>query len=180
MRPIASAVTAVALAALAAGCTKTSIDTVQRLPQNEGANADVGQTIHVRNVFLLGGADPASPAPQTTLYGVIVNDGHQPVQLQSIAAEGGGQVQLAAPVTVQPLQPVGVGDRPLGTATGVRGGTVPMTFTFAGAPPVRVIVPVKPRTGFYANLTPAPSGPATPAPSPSRSPTASASPSPTS
>ncbi|WP_188189890.1 hypothetical protein [Nonomuraea sp. SYSU D8015] len=177
MRPIASAVIAAVLAAAAAGCALAGFDTTaQDVPQNEGANADVGR-VKVRNVFLLGGTDPASPAPEQTLYGVLINDGREPVRLERITVEGGGSVQLPGPVTVPPNQPVGVGEQPLGTVrvTGVRGTTVPMTFVFSGAEPLRLNVPIKERTGQYATISPSPPG----SPSPTAPGTAPASPSPT-
>jgi hypothetical protein len=176
MRPIVSAVIVVVLAA-AAGCSKAEVDTrAENVPQNEGANADVGDTLHIRNVFLLGGTDPASPAQQQTLYGVLINDGRQPVRLERVTVEGGGSVQLSGSITVAPNQPVGAGDKPIGTVTGVRGATVPMTFAFSGAEPLRLNVPVKERTGQYASLTPSPAGSPSPSPTPG---TASPSPSPT-
>ncbi|MEW9548284.1 hypothetical protein [Nonomuraea sp. NPDC050783] len=178
MRPIASAVIAVALAALAAGCAKTTIDTAQNQPQNEGGNGDASETLHVRNAFLLGSADPASPAPQDALYVVLINNGHQPARLQSVTVEGGGQVQIPLPMEVPPNRAVGVGEKPIGTVSGVRGGVVPMTFTFAGAPPVRVMAPVKPKTGYWATLPAAPSGSPTPTTKPSSTPTTASSPAP--
>lgn len=194
MRPIASAVIAVALAA-AAGCANVGIDTAQDAPQNEGANADVGGVLHIRNAFLLGGTDPASPAPQQVLYAVLINDGRQPARLERITLDGGGSVQLPGPITVPPNQPVGAGEKPIATVTGVRarGTTVPMTFAFSGAEPVRLNVPIKERTGQFSHLTPSPAGspsptapgtappspsPATTPPSPATTPTGTASPSP--
>ncbi|MGW0808619.1 hypothetical protein [Nonomuraea sp. NPDC002799] len=161
MRPIVSAVIAVTLAA--AGCAKTEIDTSSRwLPQNDGANADVGTGVHVRNAFLLNGTDPASPAPEQGLFVVLINEGHRPDQLERITLEGGGTVRLPGPIALPPNQPVGVGERPLFTVSGVRGTTVPMTFLFRNAGPVRIIVPVKLKTGQFASLNPSPAEPASP------------------
>ncbi|MEO3891722.1 hypothetical protein [Nonomuraea sp. B5E05] len=174
MRPIVSAMVAVALAAT--GCAKLGIDTVQWHPPNDGANADGRSGVRLRNAFLLGGADPAQPPPQFPLYGVLVNTGDRPLQLERITAEGGGTVQLPGPITLPPDQPVGTGEQPLATAGGIRGGTVPLTFSFRGAPPIRVTVPVKPRTGHFAHLTPSPASP----PSPTSAGTSPPSPSPTS
>ncbi|GAA1702959.1 hypothetical protein AB0K40_36255 [Nonomuraea bangladeshensis] len=163
MRTIA---VAVALAALTAGCTKTTIDTAQHAPQNDGANGDASQTLHLRNVFVLSATDPAMPFQQNYLYGVVINNGHQPAQLERITPEGGGSVQLPGPLTVRPLEPVGTGERPIATVTGVSGGTVAMTFTFTGASPLRLQVPVMERAGSYTHLTPPPGGPTAPAASP--------------
>ncbi|WP_327583991.1 hypothetical protein OHA25_50610 [Nonomuraea sp. NBC_00507] len=185
MRPIASAVIVMALAA-AVGCQgHAGFDTSAKdIPQNEGANVDVGSTLHLRNVFLLGGADPASPAPQQALYAVLINEGNQPARLERITIEGGGSAQLPGPVTLPPNQLVGSGEKPLCTVTGVRprGTTVPMTFVFSGAAPVRVNVPIKEKAGVYTRLTPPPTGSPSPtAPgtvSPSPTPTGTASPTP--
>ncbi|MBF8194029.1 hypothetical protein ITP53_51845, partial [Nonomuraea sp. K274] len=155
MRPTVSAAIAVA-AFLATGCANAGVDTIPHLPQNEGANADVRGVMHVRNAFLIAGTDPASPAPQQSLYAVLINAGTRPDQLDRVTVEGGGSVQLAGPVSLPPNQPVGTGGRPIGTVTGVRGGAVPMTFDFRQAGSVRVMVPVKYATGQYATLTPSP------------------------
>lgn len=176
MRFIASAVIAVVALAAVAGCANIGIDTAQDAPQNEGANADVRGTLHIRNAFLLSGSGPASPASQqATLYAVLINQGQQPARLERIVLDGGGSVQLPGPVELPPHEPVGAGEQPIGTVTGVRGGTVPMTFVFTGIRPVRLYVPVKERTGQYATLTPAPAG----SPSPTLPGTAPPSPSPT-
>ncbi|WP_165974508.1 hypothetical protein [Nonomuraea deserti] len=183
MRPIVSVMVAVALAAT--GCAKLGIDTVQWHPQNDGTNADGRGGVRVRNAFLLGGADPAKPPAQFPLYGVLVNAGDKPLQLERITVEGGGSVRLPGPIALPPDQPVGTGEQPLATASGIRGGAVPLTFSFRGAPPIRVTVPVKPRTGHFARLAPAPAGPPSPT-SPATAPpspapgTASPSPAPTS
>ncbi|TMR94104.1 hypothetical protein [Nonomuraea basaltis] len=180
MRPIVSAVIVMAMAAM--GCAVAGFDTsANNVPQNEGANLNVGGVLHVRNVFLLSGTDPASPAPQQVLYAVLINSGHQPVRLERITVEGGGSVQLAGPVTLPPDQPVGTGGQPIGTVSGMsglRGSVVPMTFIFSGADPVRVNVPVKTKTGHYANLTPSPGGAPSPTAPPSPSPAGTPSPSP--
>ncbi|SEU12123.1 hypothetical protein [Nonomuraea wenchangensis] len=166
MRSIAVAVSVVALAALTAGCTVTTIDTAQHAPQNDGANADASQTLHLRNVFLLGAADPSVPSQENFLFGVLINNGHKPAQLEQITPEGGGTVRLSAPITVHPNQPAGTGEQPIATVSGVSGGTVPMTFTFTGAAPVRLQVPVMQRAGWFARLTPPPGSTGTPMASP--------------
>ncbi|SEF85878.1 hypothetical protein SAMN05444920_101863 [Nonomuraea solani] len=153
MRPIVFAMLVVTLAAT--GCSQAGLDDANRLPQNEGANADVDGGLHLRNVFLLGGTDPASPAPRLALYGVLLNEGGRPVQLERVTVEGGGSVQLAGPIALPPNQPVGTDSRPIGTASGVRGGSVPMTFTFQQGKTMRVNVPVMQRLGHYASLPPA-------------------------
>ncbi|MEO3789344.1 hypothetical protein ABGB14_03985 [Nonomuraea sp. B10E15] len=160
MRPIVSAMVAVALAA--SGCSAAEIDRVQWRPQNDGANADGQGGVRLRNVFLLGGAHPAQPPPRFPLYGVLINAGDRPLQLERITVEGGGTVRLPGPVTLRPDQPVGTAEQPLATASGIRGGLVPLTFTFRGAPPLRVSVPVKPRTGHFAHLGTSPPVPPSP------------------
>ncbi|SDL49958.1 hypothetical protein [Nonomuraea jiangxiensis] len=148
------------------GCSQAGLDTTQTEPQNDGANADLDGELYLRNVFLVGGAETGSPGPQQVLYGVLINSGDRPVRLERVTVGGGGSVQLAGALTLPPDQPVGVDDQPLGTVSGVRGDTVPMTFFFSGAEPVQLEVPVKARVGQYASLTPVPSGspPATPTP----------------
>ncbi|GAA2213679.1 hypothetical protein GCM10009850_091420 [Nonomuraea monospora] len=175
MRAVAAAVMVVALAAT--GCANAGFDEANRVPQNDGANANVGDSLSLRNFFLLGGADSASHPPQQALFGVIVNDAQQPDQLERVTMEGGGTVQLSGqPLTLPPDQAVGTGNQPIGTADGVRGNVVPMTFTFREAEPVRLLVPVKTRTGHFANLPAAPSGAPSTAPPATAPPTASPSP----
>ncbi|MEU5864987.1 hypothetical protein ABZ815_27725 [Nonomuraea sp. NPDC047529] len=164
-RPISCAAL---LALLATGCTNTGYDTGQHLPQNDGANADAKGVLHVRNAHLRAAsgqaASPVSPASEQTLYAVLINDGHKPDQLQQITVDGGGSVQLSGAATdIRPDQPVGANEQPLGTVTGVRGPSVPMTFVFRDAGAVRVIVPVKqnasqPPAGPAATTTPAAPG----------------------
>ncbi|MEV1178704.1 hypothetical protein [Nonomuraea sp. NPDC049784] len=156
MRAIIS--TVIVMAVAATGCMSVGTYPSQTYVPNSGANADVQGVLHLRNVFLLDGADPSSPSPQLALYAVLLNSGGKPVQLDRITVEGGGSVQLAGPVTLPPNQPVGTGDKPIGTVSGVRGATVPMTFAFSGTAPIRVNVPVQLRAGEYANLPTAPAG----------------------
>ncbi|MGP4097832.1 hypothetical protein [Nonomuraea sp. KM90] len=164
MRPIVTAAIVVALAAT--GCTNYGFDKANRVPQNDGANADVAG-VSLRNAFLLrGNADPPAAGTPEALFAVLVNDSARPVQLERITVDGGGSVQLAGPVTLPPNQPVGTGNQPIGTVSGVRANTVPMTFIFKDADAIRVSVPVKTRTDHFANLPSAPAGPVTPAPAP--------------
>ncbi|MER7499902.1 hypothetical protein AB0L05_41790 [Nonomuraea pusilla] len=115
---------------------------------------------------------PASPSGQPTgqgggqdaLFAVLINSAAKPDTLERITAEGGGQVQLPGPIELPPNQPVGAGNRPIASVTGVKGGTVAMTFSFRNAGDVRLLVPVMQRTGIYASLTPSPVG--SPVPSP--------------
>ncbi|MFG1704556.1 hypothetical protein ACFLIM_15300 [Nonomuraea sp. M3C6] len=152
MRRTILAVIVVAMAAT--GCAAAATYPALTLPQNDGANADLGGVLHLRNAFLLSGTDPASPAPQQHLYAVLINTGNQPTRLEQVTVDGGGSVQLAGPVTLPPNRPVGTGNKPIGTVTGIRGNTVPMTFSFRGFEPLRVNVPVKSRIGQYTGLTP--------------------------
>ncbi|MEV5894234.1 hypothetical protein [Nonomuraea fuscirosea] len=175
-RPVVCAVLALALAA--AGCAKTELDKANRVPQNDGANADVGDSLRLRNVFLLRGAGQDASAPPETLFGVLVNEAGRPDQVERITVEGGGSVRLAGPLALPPNQPVGAGNQPLGTVSGVRAGTVPMTFTFRDAKPVRLMVPVKTRTGHFADLPAAPQAPPSPTTPATAPPPQSASPSP--
>ncbi|MEU6715827.1 hypothetical protein ABZ897_30545 [Nonomuraea sp. NPDC046802] len=172
MRPIASAVIVMALAAT--GCASVGTYPSNSVPPNPGANANATAQgrLYLRNLFLLNGSDPVSPSPQLALYGVLVNGGQKPDQLERITIEGGGTAQLPGPVALAPNQPVGTGERPLSMVSGVRGTVVPMTFTFRYAGPVRLYVPVKLRVGEFAHL-PEPGG----APSPPR-PTGTSGPSP--
>ncbi|GAA3565331.1 hypothetical protein GCM10022419_052480 [Nonomuraea rosea] len=155
MRLITSALVVVVMA-VAAGCARPDVNPTATRPQNDGANADVQKVLHLRNVFLLSGADPASPAPEQALYAVLINQGGKPARLDRVTVDGGGAVQLAGPIELPPGHPVGTGEKPIGTVTGVRRDTVPMTFTFSGLAPVRLNVPVKSRMGPYAGLTPGP------------------------
>lgn len=182
LRLVASAA---ALALAAAGCANLSGDyndpTQLHRPQNDGANGSVGD-VHVRNAFLLGppgaeqqGRPPAGQgAGQAPLYAVLVNDRPQPIRLERVTVEGGGTVRLAGTVEV-PAGGVAGGDRPIGTVSGLSTRAwVPMTFTFAAGPELRLTVPVLARAGMYATYSPAPQEaptgsppPATATPSPS-------------
>lgn len=156
MRAIISTVIVMAMAAT--GCMAVSTNPAQTYMPNSGANADIQGVLYLRNAFLLDGADPSSPSPQLALYVVLLNTGGKPVRLDRVTVDGGGSVQLAAPITLSPNQPAGTGEKPIGTVSGVRGNTVPMTFTFSGTAPIRVNVPVKLRAGEYANLPSATAG----------------------
>ncbi|MEQ4725480.1 hypothetical protein [Nonomuraea sp. B19D2] len=155
MRAVISA--AIGMAMAATSCMSVGSYPSQTHMPNNGANADLKGVLHLRNAFLLSGAEETSPSPQLALYAVLINTGSQPVRLDGITADG-GSVQLAGPITLPPNQPVGTGDKPIGTVTGVRSATVPMTFAFSGTGPIRVNVPVQPRVGQYANLPTAPAG----------------------
>ncbi|MCF6475661.1 hypothetical protein FAF44_46025 [Nonomuraea sp. MG754425] len=180
MRAIAAAAVAVVTLAVS-GCTASGFDQANTVPQNDGANADVGQTLHLRNVFLLGSADPTSPAPQQALFGVLVNSGPQPDQLERVSPEGGGSVQLTGQaLLLPPDQAVGTGEQPIGMASGVRGESVPMTFAFRDGRSVRMLVPVMARIGHFANLPTTPASPGSTLSPAALSPaTATAGPSPT-
>ncbi|MFG2072368.1 hypothetical protein [Nonomuraea maritima] len=173
MRPIVTAMTVMAL--VATGCAMAGLDN-QWPPPNDGANAEAGETMLVRNAFLLSGTDAASPTPQQALFAVLINQGGQPARLEQVTVDGGGSVQLAGPITLPPNQPVGTNSRPIGTVTGTRGWLVPMTFTFSGGESARMVVPVMPRAAEYAQLptvpaqAPTPTTPATAPPSPGVSP----------
>ncbi|GAA3694393.1 hypothetical protein GCM10022224_069950 [Nonomuraea antimicrobica] len=160
MRPIVSAAIAVVL--VTCGCATVEFSKENRAPKNDGANADVGGTLYLRNAFLLSNTDPASPSTQMSLFAVLINDGPRTDQVERISVPGGGTVRLIEPLTLPPNQPVGTGSKPIGTLSGVSGTSVPMTFTFRNTKPVRVSVPIKLRIGWFASLTPAPAAPPQP------------------
>ena len=163
MRRLVIAAAAVGLAVT--GCAKLEKDWANQAPQNDGANANMGQGLKLRNAFLLGSADPATPAPEQALYAVLVNSSNRPAKLENVTVEGGGSVRLAGPVEIPP-------DYAIGTVSGARGTAVPMTFTFQDRTSVRVLVPVMARTGQYANLPPSPTAPPTASPPATAPPTA--------
>ncbi|NUT40474.1 MAG: hypothetical protein HOV86_10855 [Thermoactinospora sp.] len=156
------------LTVAAAGCTGLShdADDVTRLhrPQNDGANASF-RGVHLRNAFLLGQAQETASPIDMPLYLVIVNSGDRPDRLERVRVEGGGEVRLAGPVDLPPRQAVGAA-QPIGTVSGVKGsGWAPMVFELREAGAVRLAVPVKPRTGIYATMTPGPTSPSPTSPS---------------
>lgn len=193
MRPLVAALvaTAVVTAACANQSTDASLRHYQ---PNEGTNYDLKGVLHVRNAFLLSGATtsaappaaspssppasppsasgPASPSGQPTgqgggqdaLFAVLINSAAKPDTLERITVEGGGQVQLPGPIELPPNQPVGAGNRPIASVSGVKGGPVAMTFSFRNAGDLRLLLPVMRRTGIYASLTPSPAGPPVPSP----------------
>ncbi|MFG1696131.1 hypothetical protein [Nonomuraea sp. NPDC049309] len=165
-------ITAVAVGLAVTGCAKVEKDWANQTPPNDGANANIGQNLQLRNAFLLGSADPASPAPEQALYVVLVNSSDRPATLENITVEGGGTVQLAGPVAIPPDHAIGTGNQPIGTVSGARGTSVPMTFTFQDRTSVRVFVPVMARAGQYANLPLSPAAPPTASPPATAPPTA--------
>ncbi|MEV0596069.1 hypothetical protein [Nonomuraea cavernae] len=149
--------------AVTAGCTGLTYDSedVTRIhaPQNDGANASV-RTMHLRNAFLLAGERDLA------LYAILVNDGNRSDILERVTAGQGVRVRLPTPVDVPAKRLVGA-EGPIATVTGVTGSRwVPMTFTLKRAGEMRVMVPIKERTGLYATLSPSAPGSPTPAPAP--------------
>ncbi|GAA3142595.1 MULTISPECIES: hypothetical protein [Nonomuraea] len=171
-----SIIAAVVVGLVVTGCTKTEKDWANQAPQNDGANANVGQSLQLRNAFLLGSADPASPAPEQALFVVLVNSSSRANRLENVTIEGGGQVRLAGPVEIPPDHAIGTGNQPIGTVSGARGTSVPMTFTFQDRSKMRVMVPVMARTGQYANLPTTPTAPPSASPPATAPPTAPTSP----
>ncbi|WP_101786856.1 hypothetical protein [Nonomuraea indica] len=120
-----------------------------------------------------GGKAAAGELP---LYAVLVNDRSEAVRLEQVTIEGGGTVRLAGAVEVPPGGIAGA-DRPIGTVSGASTRTwLPMTFTFAAGPRLKLMVPVLARSGMYATYSPSPQGVPTGSPPPA---TATPSPAPT-
>ena len=169
--PIAARLLAgAALVLAAAGCASSpeAADPNRLyLPGNDGANGDV-QGMHVRNAFVLGDTSAAGSSAGQPLYAVLISDRRQPDRLERVTVEGGGTVRLMGPVELRPGEAGSTAGRPIGTATGIRGTTVPMTFTFRDAGEVKLMVPVLPKTREYANLPDDIPSPAS-TPSPGRS-----------
>ncbi|GAA0384574.1 hypothetical protein GCM10009530_39300 [Microbispora corallina] len=176
MRPILTAVLAAA-ALTAPACSDLKQDyNTQVIPQNEGANADLGR-VKLRNAFLIGGPPgrPLQPGASVPMYLALLNDGAAADRLVSVSAPGvfQGATLPAGGLAVPPNGFVGGTPAPQALMTGLlrplwSGTAIPMRLTFEHAGSTTVQVPVLPPTDWRATYSPWPS--ASPAPSPTPSP----------
>ena len=155
-----------------AGCEAgNGAPTLQFHPAANGAYASAG-VIGVDNAFILGGPDdiPLAVGSSASMFFAAYNGGSSADKLISVSAPGtatsvqvaGGSVTVPANATAYLTGPTPtVVLRGLTSALS-SGGTVTVILTFQNAGAVSLSVPVQPRTGYYATLSP-------PAPGPSRS-----------
>jgi copper(I)-binding protein len=140
-------------------------------PQSDGINADV-HGIKIRNVFVLGAPVGSSLAPgqATGLFLALFNGGRGD-RLAGAAAPGiatsvrlpPGGIRLPAGQAIYLTGPV-----PRIVLTNLThplrgGGSIPIVLNFMNAGNVKLIVPVIPRSDYYATFSAAPS----PSPAPS-------------
>jgi copper(I)-binding protein len=174
-RPIGRLAAAAAAACLAAGVTACEAGNnaptlTQYHPQSDGINADV-HGIKIRDAFVLGGPIGSSLATgQSAGFFLALFNQNSQDRLVSAAAPGiatavrlppggirlpsGQAVYLTGPVPRIVLTNL---SRPL-----PGGGSITIVLNFMNAGNVRLVVPVLPRSDYYATFSPAPS----PSPSP--------------
>jgi copper(I)-binding protein len=167
--PIGRLAIAAALAGLtaaAAGCDAgTNAPTSQFHPQSDGVDT-IAHGIYIRDVFVLGPPIGSTlAAGQSAGLFLALIDENGPDKLVSITAPGS-----AASVTIPPggialrdQQAVYLtGPAPKLVLTGltqpiIGGDTVRITLNFQNAGAISMVVPVVPRTDYYATFSPAPS-----------------------
>jgi copper(I)-binding protein len=145
--PAAAAVALAATAVLVAGCGNSQPVAIQ--PGTMGANAKVGQVL-LRDVEVTTGITGASR--DATVRLTLVNQAGQSDVLTAVASDVAGRVEMLADAgcsrtTAQLVLPAGpsaqyairLSDLRVGI---VRGGNVPITFTFANAGTITVPTPV--------------------------------------
>jgi copper(I)-binding protein len=145
--PAAAAVALAATAVLAAGCGNgQSAATTQ--PTSIGANAQVGQVL-LRGVKVTTGVTDTNR--DATVRLTLVNQAGQPDALTAVASDVAGKVEMLADASCNqtarielPAGPsaqytIRLSDLRIGL---VRGGNVPITFTFANAGTITVPTPI--------------------------------------
>jgi hypothetical protein len=156
-RRVSTVLAGVALAAVTTGCQVSSpVQTNQQYVPADGVPADVGQ-LALRDLLLIGDGSGT-----VVVSGSAVNRGPQEMTVQ-IAAQAepnaatpptGSEVQLRpreqVSLATKGLQLSGVNAKP--------GGIVPVTVTSSAGGTTVVKVPVLAATGYYATVTPAPTG----------------------
>lgn len=150
--PAAAAVAVAATAVLVAGCGNSQPAATQPAatqPGTTGANAKVGQVL-LRDVEVTTGITGASR--EATVRLTIVNQAGQPDALTAVASDVAGRVEMfantgctataariALPAGPSAQYTIRLRDLRIGL---VRGGNVPITFTFANAGTITVPTPV--------------------------------------
>jgi periplasmic copper chaperone A len=146
--PAATAVAVAATAVLVAGCGNSQPAVTQ--PGTIGANAKVGQVL-LRDVEVTTGI--TGPSRDATVRLTLVNQAGQPDALTAVASDVAGRVEMfantgctatAARLALPPAGPsaqytIRLRDLRIGL---VRGGNVPITFTFANAGTITVPTPI--------------------------------------
>lgn len=144
------------IAVLAAGCGVQQTGAATQ-PTTMGANAQVGQVL-LRGVQVTTGT--TDPNRDATVRLTLVNQAGQPDTLTAVASDVAGRVEMLADAgctrsTTRLTLPAGpsaqylirLSDLKAGI---VRGGNVPITFTFANAGMITVPVPVDSDTALPA------------------------------
>jgi len=146
--PAATAAALAATAVLAAGCGGYSHPLTTNEPAALGANAQVGQVM-LRGVEVSTGMTNVNR--DATVRLTLVNQASQPDALTAVASDVAGQVKMLADAscnqTARIALPSGpsaqymirLSDLKIGL---VRGGNVPITFTFANAGTITVPTPI--------------------------------------
>jgi copper(I)-binding protein len=144
--PAATAIALAATAVLAAGCSNGH--SAATTPASFGANAQVGQVL-LRGVEVTTGVTDTNR--DATVRVTLVNQAGQPDALTGVASDVAGKVELLADASCNqtarielPAGPsaqytIRLSDLRVGL---VRGGNVPITFTFANAGTITVPTPV--------------------------------------
>jgi copper(I)-binding protein len=177
MRRILTALLVAAALVTPACAEKRDYNTIA-IPQNEGANVNVGQVM-LRNAFLIGGpaGRPLQPGASVPMYLALLNNGRGADKLVSVSAQGvfQGAILPAGGLVVPPNGFVGGTPTPQVLMTGLvkqlrSGSTVPVRLRFQHTGSTTVQVPVLPPSNWRATYSPWPAAPAKPTPTPSPSP----------
>jgi copper(I)-binding protein len=146
--PAATAIAVTAIAVLVAGCGNTQTGAAAQ-PASMGANAQVGQ-VQLRGVQVMTGLTNVNR--DATVRLTLVNQAGQPDALTAVASDVAGRVEMLADAgcsrtTARLALPAGpsaqylirLSDLKIGL---VRGGNVPITFTFANAGTITIPTPI--------------------------------------
>lgn len=145
--PAATAVALAATAVLAAGCGNGG-PVASTEPASFGANAQVGQVL-LRGVEVTTGVTDVNR--DATVRVTLVNQAGQPDALTAVSSDVAGRVEMLAdsscnqtarielPAGPSAQYTIRLNDLRIGL---VRGGNVPITFTFANAGSITVPTPV--------------------------------------
>lgn len=156
-RRVATAIAGVALAAVTAGCQVFSpVQTNATYVPADGVPADVGQ-LAVRDLVLVGDGNGT-----VVISGSAYNFGKEPTTVQ-IAPQAGADATAppsGSEVQVGPFEQVNLSTKglQLRDVKAKPGAVVPVVVTSSTGGTAVVKVPVLPATGYYATVTPAPTG----------------------
>ncbi|GAB3871753.1 hypothetical protein [Terrabacter terrigena] len=156
-RRVSTVLAGVALAAVTTGCQVNSpIQTNVEYVPADGVPANVGE-LALRDLALIGDGKGT-----VVVSGSAVNLGQQDmtVQIAAQADPNAATQPTGSEVRLGPREQVNLATKglQLRSVTTKPGGIVPVTVTSSSGGTTVVKVPVLPATGYYATITPAPTG----------------------